>query len=125
MESQLHEARRTPSAADLFDHLWQATVELVGTPAAAALLRRAVKRAGARRPGAVLPAVERQHLDYAVALPPAWNDPSRPEALEELRRLVREDLDPLFRELTGGVITARLARIPELRAAGIIPEVSE
>lgn len=120
MPSQVQPPPRDASAAELFDRLWSALVELVGTPASAALLRRALKRAEARRPGSPLPEVRREHLDYAIALPPAWNDPSRGEAFEDLRRLAREDLEPLFRELTGPVIAARLARFPELVAAGIV-----
>lgn len=122
MPSQAQGPRPDLSAAALFRRLWDALVELVGTPAAAALLRRAVKRAAARSPATALPEVTRERLDYAVRLPPAWEDAASPDALRELQRLVREDLEPLFRELTGPVIAARLARIPELLAAHVVEE---
>lgn len=116
------EARQSVSAAALFQCLWDELVGLIGTPATAALLRRGVKRATARRPGVALPVVQREGLDFACTLPPAWHDGARADAVEELRGLVRDDLDPLFRELTGPVVARRLAQVPELvqaRIAGV------
>jgi hypothetical protein len=110
-----------PSAAALFQALWNELVSLVGTPAAAALVRRAVKRASASDVSG-WPVVRRQGLEYAYTTPDAWQDPARGDAVEQLRRLVRDDLDPLFRELTGPVIARRLARVPQLVDAGLADE---
>jgi hypothetical protein len=49
-------------------------------------------------------------------------DPERRDAIERLRRMVRDDLHPLFRELTGPVIARRLAQSPELTQAGLAGE---
>ncbi len=110
------------AAALLFRQLWDALVDLVGTQATAALLRRAIKRAAARSPGAALPNVERQGLDHVYSTPASWQDGSSRDAVDDLRRLAREDLAPLFREFTGPVIERRLAQVPELVAAGIAGE---
>ena len=58
-------------------------------------------------------------------LPAAWHDPERHDAIEHLRRLVRDDLNPLFRELTGLVIARRLAQAPELVEAGLAGEEAD
>ena len=114
--------RRSAAAADLFQRLWDEVVDLAGTAATAALLRRALKRASAKQPelGAVV--LRREGLEYAWVLPAAWHDPERSDAVEHLRRLVREELHPLFRELTGSVIARRLAQAPELVEAGLAGE---
>jgi hypothetical protein len=115
-------APRRRSAADLFQRLWDELAELVGTAATAALVRRAVKRAAARRPELAAFDLRREGLGYAWVLPEAWRDPERRDAVEQLRRLVHEELHPLFRELTGSVIARRLAQAPELVEAGIAGE---
>lgn len=110
---------RSVSAAALFQRVWDELVGLIGTPATAALMRRGLKHASARAPAIPLPAVKRDGLDYAYVTPEPWSDPARRDAVDELARLLREDLDPLFRELTGPVVSRRLARVRELVEAGI------
>lgn len=110
------------AAATLFRSMWEDLVDLVGTPATAALLRRALKRASARAPGAALPRIEQAGLEYRYTVPESWQDASRQDAVEELRRLVRDELEPLFWELTGPVIVRRLAQIPEWVDAGFLDE---
>src|SRR5512133_3795378 len=95
--------RRPAAAAELFQRLWDEVADLVGTAATAALLRRALKRASAKEPELA-----------ALVL--------RREGVEHLRRLVRDDLHPLFRELTGPVIARRLAQAPDLVEAGLASE---
>jgi hypothetical protein len=119
MTSPHHRGSDELSAAELFGRLWDECVALISTPATAALLRRALKRAAAKVPELAGPVVTRDGLDYSYGLPDSWSDPARRDAVEHLRRLVREDLDPLFRELTGPVISMRLAKVPELVEAGI------
>ncbi len=113
---------RRAAAAELFQRLWDEVADLVGTAATAALLRRAMKRASARQPGLAGLVLRREGLGYAWVLPAAWHDPERRDAVEQLRRLVRDDLNPLFRELTGLVIARRLAQEPELVEAGLAGE---
>ncbi len=96
--------------------------DLVGTAATAALLRRALKRASAKQPELAAVVLRRDGLEYAWALPAAWHDPERLDAVEHLRRMVRDELHPLFRELTGLVIAHRLAHVPELVEAGLAGE---
>ncbi len=111
-----------PSAASLFQTLWNELVSLLGTPATAALVRRAIKRASARGADPALPDVRREGLEYSYTTPEAWRDAARRDPVDDLRRLVREDLHPLFRELTGPVVARRLARVPELVQAGLADE---
>jgi hypothetical protein len=113
---------RTAAAAELFRRLWDEVADLVGTAATAALLRRALKRASAKHPELSGVVLQREGLEYAWALPASWHDPERRDAIEHLRRLAREDLHPLFRDLTGPVIARRLAQVPELVEAGLAGE---
>ncbi|MGC3998211.1 MAG: hypothetical protein QM767_12315 [Anaeromyxobacter sp.] len=110
------------SAADLFKRLWDELVALISTPATAALMRRALKRAVPRIPELQGVAVNREGLEYAFVLPAHWRDPARADAVQALRRLVREELEPLFRELTGPVVSRHLARVAELVEAGLAGE---
>ena len=121
--SQIREPpHRSATAAELFRRLWGEVVDLVGTAATAALLRRALKHASATQPELAEVVLRREGLEYAWSLPAAWHDPERRDAVEGLRRLVRDDLQPLFRELTGLVIARRLAQVPELVEAGLAGE---
>ena len=110
------------TAAELFQRLWDEVADLIGTAATAALLRRALKRASAKRPELAALVLKREGLEYAWALPASWHDPERRDAVTHLRQLVRDDLHPLFRELAGPVITRRLAQAPELVEAGLAGE---
>ena len=114
--------RRSAAAAELFQRLWDEVVDLVGTAATAALVRRALKRASAKEPELAALVLQREGLEYAWVLPAAWHDPERRDAVDHLRRLVRDDLHPLFRELTGPVIARRLAMAPDLVEAGLAGE---
>jgi hypothetical protein len=114
--------RRSAAAAELLQRLWDEVADLVGTAATAALLRRALKRASAKQPELAALVLRREGLGYGWVLPAAWHDPGRSDAIDHLRRLVREDLHPLFRELTGPVIARRLAQAPELVEAGLAGE---
>ncbi len=112
-------SRPSAAAAELFQRLWDELSDLVGTAATAAVLRRALKRASARQPALAAVVLRREGLEYAWGLPSAWHDPARRDAVEHLRRLVRDELHPIFRELTGLVIARRLAQVPELVEAGL------
>lgn len=116
---------RSTAAAELFQRLWDEVTDLVGTAATAALMRRALKRASAKEPELAALVLRREGLEYAWALPDSWHDPERRDAVEHLRRLVRDDLHPLFRELTGPVIVRRLAQAPDLVEAGLASEEAD
>lgn len=108
-----------PSSVALFALLWEALADLLGTAATAALLRRAVRRAAPRCPELGEIAIVRENLDYRYALPPSWND--RGTGREKALRSLVGELLPLLEELTGTLVIAHLAKIPELRERGIIP----
>lgn len=112
-EPPREEAR--PTAAALFQRVWDELVVLIGTTAA--LVRRAAKRAS---PGTseTVPAVHRLGLEYSYEVPDAWKE-ARGDGREQLARFMRENFDPLCRELTGSVIARRLAQDPELVEAGL------
>jgi trimethylamine:corrinoid methyltransferase-like protein len=114
------------SSAALFGLVWGALSDLLGTAAAATLLRRAARRAGSHDPELAKISIVRENLEYRYTLPPAWNDWTKPLSSEKhhdaqaaLRHLVAE-LVPLLVELTGPIVVRHLAQIPELRERGII-----
>ena len=108
------------SAANIFGIIWRALADILGTAAAATLLRRAARRALPRWPELSTLSIRRESLEYYYTVPSAWNDPAPdpPRALCELAR----ELWTLLVELTGSVVVNRLAQIPELRDRGIVPE---
>ena len=118
-----HEAGAGPSAADLFGILWLGLADILGTAAAATLLRRAASRAVLGYPELAELAITRESLEYRYALPSAWSESTAttPRALRELAR----ELWTFLIDLTGSVVVDRLAQIPALRDRGIIPEREE
>jgi hypothetical protein len=102
------------TTAMLFERLWSTLADVLGTPAAAVLLRRAIKRAVVSAPELGGLAIHREELGYGYTLPVAW-EVDGPEPAASLRALVVE-LCPLLVELTGLVVVRRLARIPEIEA---------
>lgn len=113
---------RIATAAALFQRLWDELADLLGTAATAALLRRALKRGVVKQPELAALVLKREGLGYAWVLPAAWHELERRDAVAHLRRLVREELGPLLRELTGPVVERRLAQAPELVEAGLAGE---
>jgi hypothetical protein len=111
------------SASDLFAILWRALADILGTAAAATLLRRAAQRAVPRCPELAALSITRESLEYGYTVPTAWNDPATepPQALCELAR----ELWTLLVDLTGSVVVNRLEQIPELRGRGIVPQREE
>src|SRR6185295_748700 len=105
--------------AGLFTVLWESLADIIGTAAAATLLRRAAQRAAPRWPELAALVITRERLDYRYSVPSAWHDPadSAPPALRALAR----ELWALLADLTGPVVVGRLARVPELRDRGIVP----
>src|SRR5213595_3395814 len=100
--------RDAPSAAELFDLLWESLADVLGTAASATLLRRAIKGAASRIPPRELVTVVRAGLDYKYHFPETWNQPGNEEALRALRAVAAE-LRVLLIELTGPVVVRRLA----------------
>jgi len=110
-------------AALLFNMLWEALADLLGTAATATLLRRAARRALPRCPQLGELTIERENLEYRYRLPGAWEDPDKilPPALRELVG----ELRPLLVELTGPVVLRHLEGVPELRDWLISPLTQE
>jgi hypothetical protein len=112
-----------PSAAALFTVLWEALADLLGNAAAAALLRRAARRATPDSPELGELAILREGMEYRYALPPAWHDKTT-GTYRALQNLVGE-LMPILADLTGPVAVRHLARVREVRERGIIPPLKE
>ena len=106
-----------PSAAELFDLLWESLADVLGTAATATLLRRAIKRSVSRISRSEPVIVVRNGPDYEYRLPETWRQPGNEEALSALRVLVAE-LRTLLIELTGPVVVRRLARLASFRKLG-------
>ena len=77
-------------AAELFELLWESLADVLGTAAAATLLRRAIKRATSHISSAELVIVVRNAPDYEYRLPETWRQPGNEEALSALRAVVAE-----------------------------------
>src|SRR6185436_13782800 len=107
------------SAAELFALLWLALADMLGTAAAATLLRRAAQRAVAASPELVALEIKRANLEYEYKTPDDWHEPAA-EPPQALCNLVSE-LWVLLVELTGTVVVARLRQVPELRDHGLVP----
>jgi hypothetical protein len=109
------------SPGDLFAVLWRALADVLGTAAAATLLRRAAQRAALRWPELEGLAITRERLEYQYSVPDSWQHSSTepPPALRDLAG----ELCTLLIALTGSVIVDRLAQVPELRSRGIMPEL--
>jgi hypothetical protein len=102
----------------LFELIWAALVDLLGSAATATLIRRSVKRAALRVPELGGFTISRERFEYQYALPPAWKESK--ESLDGLRELVR-DLRWLLVELTGPVVLHRLSGIPDLERCRVFP----
>ena len=108
-----------PSSADLFALVWHALADVLGTAAAATLLRRAAQRATLASPELSALEIARMNLEYVYRVPEAWTQPSA-EPSQALCNLVRE-LWVLLAELTGSVVVARLSQVSQLRDCGLVP----
>jgi hypothetical protein len=107
---------RERSASALFAIVWDALAEMLGTAAAAAIVRRAAARARQESAELVELVIARENLEYRYTLPRAWSQESSSIAL----RALAADIGKLLLELTGTVVIRRLEQIPELRAAGLV-----
>jgi len=116
-------AERPPqlTTGQLFELLWNALADVLGTAAAATLLRRAVHRASGRTERLRDVLIARDGVDFVYALPSHWSEPGD-ATLDDLRDLVRE-LRPILVELTGPVVVRRLGQIAALRERGIVEEM--
>ena len=106
------------SAAELFDVLWEALADVLGTAATATLLRRSIKQAAAHIAWSQPIIVVRHGPDYTYRLPETWTQPGNDEAVDVLR-IVAAQLRVLLIELTGPVVVARLGQLAPLRKWGI------
>jgi hypothetical protein len=104
-------------AHDVFAVVWDALADILGTAAAAAIVRRAAGRAVVEHPALRELIISRQNLEYEWKLPEAWSR-QRERGRLGLRVLAAE-IGVLLRELTGTVVIARLEQIPQLQACGL------
>ncbi len=109
------------STATLFGFVWNTMAEVLGTAAAAAIVRRAVQRAAVQWPELVELSVSRDNLAYRYKLPPDWAKTTQTAARGQgaFRPLVAE-IGRLLAELTGSVVINRLEQVPQLRARGLV-----
>ncbi len=104
--------------AALFKLIWDSVADVLGTTAAATLLRRAALRAMPRSPELGEFAVLRTDTGYLYTLPRALVGKVEHTPVA-LRELVGE-LRPLLVELTGQVVVRRIEQIPALQERGIL-----
>src|ERR1700681_4546756 len=100
------------SPSEIFDVLWTALVEILGSPATAALLRRSAKRRLGDFPELGKLAITRKGFEYAYAVPPDWKHANE-QSTAALQALI-QDLCSLLLELTGPVVLHRLEALPQL-----------
>jgi hypothetical protein len=113
-----HRDQDAPTAAELFDLLWESLVDVLGTAATATHLRRAIQAAASKTSWSESVTVARKGLDYEYRLPETWKQSDNEEALSTLR-IVGAELRVLLVELTGPVVVRRLGRLAPLREHGI------
>lgn len=121
----MREGQAPVSAEALFGALWRELVSLLGTTAAATLLSRSVSRATARIPELAPLRIVREGLAYTYTVPASWRDPDNADAVAAVRRMFVQELEPLLRELTGGVVSRHLRRIPALATLSAPPEEAQ
>ena len=103
----------TTSAADVLAVLWNNLVDVLGSAAAAALLRRAAKQARPRLPELEHLEVVRERWGYRYRAPPEWRQRSLQDT-PALRELIVSELCPILHDLTGPIVLRRLEAVPEL-----------
>lgn len=106
------------NGAAAFKLVWATLVNILGTAATASLMRKAARQGAVAYPELEGLVVKRDALDYSYQVPPIWKTTERPPALVHL---VRRELFPLLKSLTGDVVVHRLYRVPELTASGYLP----
>jgi len=105
------------SPSEIFDVLWTALVEILGSPATATLLRRSAKRRLGDFPELGELAIRRKGFEYAYTVPPDWKHANE-RSNAALQALV-QDLYSLLFELTGPVVLRRLEALPQLAKYGL------
>jgi hypothetical protein len=105
------------SPSEIFDVLWTALVEILGSPATATLLRRSAKRRLGDFPELGELAIRRKGFEYAYTVPPDWKHANE-RSNAALQALV-QDLYSLLFELTGPVVLRRLEALPQLAKCGL------
>lgn len=109
------ETSGTPS--EIFNVLWGALVEILGSPATATLLRRSTRRQLGDFPELGKLAITRKGFEYVYAVPPDWKHANE-QSNAALQALV-QDLYSLLFELTGPVVLHRLEALPQLAKYGL------
>lgn len=109
----------TSNTAAQLQILWEELCDILGSPATAAVIRRAAGRAEQRAPQLKELKIEREQFHYRYSVPASWsvNSVSAADAFRELTR----ELRPLLLELTGGVVLHRLKEMSGLRDSGLFP----
>ncbi len=103
--------------SEIFDVLWTALIEILGSPATATLLRRSAKRRLGDFPELGELAITRKGFEYAYAVPADWKHANE-RSNAALQALV-QDLYSLLFELTGPVVLRRLEALPQLAKWGL------
>jgi hypothetical protein len=116
--SSVDDASAAMRGAALFKLIWDSVADVLGTTAAATLLRRAAQRAMPRSPELGEFAIVRTDAGYTYTLPRALVGKLEHTPVA-LRELVVE-LRPLLAELTGQVVVRRIEQIPGLQERGIL-----
>ena len=106
------------SAAELFDLLWDSLADVLGTAAAAIILRRAIQQAAFRTRSTERVMIVRNGFDYEYRVPGTWKHPGNDAAVDALR-VVAAALRVFLVELTGPVLVDRLGRLAPFRKWGI------
>ena len=111
------------SPAALFAVIWKALVDLLGTAASAAIVRRAARHAESESPELVELVIVREDLAYRYALPRSWAHQG--ERGHGALRVLAGELGRLLVELTGTVVVRRLEQLPEVRTHGLVFRAKE
>ncbi len=97
----------------MFAWLWGRLSDVLGTPATAALMRRAISVAAGEHPDLRGIVISRERLTYVYSLPDAYCADGVQQLVPAYKALLREVLR-LTGELTGGVMVRGLIKNQEL-----------
>lgn len=96
--------------AEAVGAVWTSLAEVVGTAAAAVLLRRAVKRAAAVHPALHELAIEFGEFRYGLRPPESWHAPPDSATVEAVNGLIAA-LCEIVEPLSGDILIRRVDRV--------------
>ena len=107
-DTEPEDAPREASAAELFERLYSGVADIIGSPATATLMRRALRNAAAGNHALNDVVLLPKTLGFQYSPPDRWDKVGDEQGLRDVRALYRA-LRALLVEMTGPVVIHRLS----------------